>query len=482
MKPRVALKRLTESEIRLWKKERVYELSDDVVACKIPKLEVMEDSGPVLVNFEMEPILKTFRDTNYVDERSLIIETQQNEIFALKEALINRESLFNTELEDIKKAHIIEVECLGESLSQLKEINQKGELHRTMMLEANEKLTKIATEKNLLSEELKAAKKERECFLNQIKTFHIIRQDEIRKLTDERCEAMDNMSRIHNSEMRALKNLHECKTEKDYLSYIDEIGNLKEKIEQLKHALANQEKIFLDKSDQLNESHREILNRHIEDNKQLQQRVQALEATSQENAKAYDHGIELLIKSRHNLKQLHETDRIDWNKAKETALKKNEKQNGERIKDIQAEYSKIIRKLEDKLDDKRDDCEEMRKELAQKDAQMKILKENHIRNFTKLKLESAKSIETNNSRIKNLEKINHLLQSEKTVLIGELGKLRAEQIQLVGKRGIAENENNAPVVEMYNNLMLKTEILNLNRKLEMVRINRIFYFGMQFFC
>lgn len=84
-------------------------------------------------------------------------------------------------------------------------------------------------------------------------------------MEDERCEAMDNMSRLHNGEMQTLKKFYESKTQKDYLSYIDEIGNLMEKIEQLKSTLANQER-----DEKSNEIHREILNRHIEDNKQLQ--------------------------------------------------------------------------------------------------------------------------------------------------------------------------------------------------------------------
>lgn len=446
----MVLTRLTDSEINLSKRERENELLllSDVVECKVPKLKVIEKPSSMIVSSEMEPIIETSsKSTNYVDERNIIIGMHQNQIFALKEVLANRDSWFKTEIEQLKKEHMKEVESVGESLAQLQKINQKSDLHRNMMLDANEKLTKTTSEKNLLIAKLKVTEEERECLLNQIKTFHSIKRDQIRKLNDERCAAMDNMSRIHNREMQVLKKFHENKTAKDYDSYIDEIGNLKETIEQLKSTLSNQEKIWLDKNEKSYESHREILNRHIADNERLQKRIQDLEKKSRKDDESNDQGIELLTKSHDILKQQHECERERWKEATEAAFKTIQKKNGDRIKEIQIEHSEMIRKLEFELDDK---SQKMNKELAQRDSQIKMLRENRIRNITKLKLELAKSIETNDFRIKNLEQSNYILQFEKEVLIG---KCRTEQIQLVGKLDIAEKE-----------------ILNLRQMMEQVTI------------
>lgn len=438
----------------------------------------MEEPSSANANSEVEPLVEISCETDHIDERCPMIETQQNEILALKEDLLNRDSRFKTELDEMKKAHMKEVESLSESLSQLNEINQKSELHRNMMLDANEKLTKTASENNVLIQKLKKTEEEREGLLNQMETFHRIKRDEIRNLEDERCEAMDNMSRIHNSEMQALKKYYESKTAKDYDSYIDEIGKLKETIEKLDSKLANQEKVLLNQNEKLNVSHREILNRHIEDNERLQKQIQDLEEKSREEAEIYDQGTALLIKSRNNLKQQHEVERAEWQIAKEAELKKIKKIHGDRLEEMQAERIKMIRKFEDKLDDKRDDCKKMDRELALQDSKMKILRENQIRNITKLKLELAKSIETNNNRIRDLEKINHVLQSEKTVLIGELGRFRAGPIQLVEKLNIAAKEKSVTIDEP----LLEKEILNLRQMLEQVRTNGIFHSGMHAFC
>lgn len=473
----MVLTRLTEPEIKLLKRVCEDEKSDGV-KCKVAKLEVMAEPSSVIANSEVEPLVEISCDTDHIDERCTMIETQQNEIFALKKALVNRDSWLKTELEEMKTAHMKEIESLSESLSQLKEINQKSELHRNMMLDANEKLTKTASENNVLIQKLKKTEEERECLRNQIETFHRIKRDEIRNLEDERCEAMDSMSRMHNNEMQVLKKNYESKTAKDYDSYIDEIGKLKETIEQFDSKLANQEKVWLNKNEKLNVSHRDILNRHIDDNERLQKQIQYLVEKSREEAETYDQGIALLIKSRDNLKQQHEAERTDWKIAKEAEFEKIKKIHGDRLEEMQAERSEMIRKYEDKLDDKRDDCKRMDKELALQHSKMKILRENQIRNITKLKLELAKSIETNNSRIRDLEKSNHVLQSEKTVLIGELGRFRAESIQWVGMLNTAANEKNVTIDEP----LLKKEILNLRQMLEQVKTNGIFHSGMQTIC